>query len=328
MPRFSKICIAVIAVMIGLITTDKAQAQGPAWPSKPIKMIVTFAAGGGADFVARNIASKMSEYLGQTVVIENRAGGGGLIGNDLVAKAAPDGYTLLMGAAGPLTVAPHLYDKVPYDAQKDLVPVSLVAASPFTLVINTEVPVNNLSQLIELIKKSPGKITYGSSGTGGAPHLAGELFTNMTQLNAVHVPYKGLAPAINDLLGNHVNMLFADTGLVVQQISVGKLKAIAITSAQRSPLLPEVPTMSEAGLPGYLAGSWYGILAPAGTPSNIITRINEVVNLSLKDDELQKKFIMQGLESKAMSPGQFAEIFETDYKKWGLLIKEKGIKLD
>ena len=328
MPRFSKICIAVIAVMIGLITTDKAQAQGPAWPSKPIKMIVTFAAGGGADFVARNIASKMSEYLGQTVVIENRAGGGGLIGNDLVAKAAPDGYTLLMGAAGPLTVAPHLFDKVPYDAQKDLVPVSLVAASPFTLVINTEVPVNNLSQLIELIKKSPGKITYGSSGTGGAPHLAGELFTNMTQLNAVHVPYKGLAPAINDLLGNHVNMLFADTGLVVQQISVGKLKAIAITSAQRSPLLPEVPTMSEAGLPGYLAGSWYGILAPAGTPSNIITRINEVVNLSLKDDELQKKFIMQGLESKAMSPGQFAEIFETDYKKWGLLIKEKGIKLD
>jgi tripartite-type tricarboxylate transporter receptor subunit TctC len=328
MPRFSKICIAVIALMIGLITTDKAQAQGPAWPSKPIKMIVTFAAGGGADFVARNIASKMSEHLGQTVVIENRAGGGGLIGNDLVAKAAPDGYTLLMGAAGPLTVAPHLYDKVPYDAQKDLVPVSLVAASPFTLVINTEVPVNNLSQLIELIKKSPGKITYGSSGTGGAPHLAGELFTNMAQLNAVHVPYKGLAPAINDLLGNHVNMLFADTGLVVQQISVGKLKAIAITSAQRSPLLPEVPTMSEAGLPGYLAGSWYGILAPAGTPSNIITRINEVVNLSLKDDELQKKFILQGLESKAMSPGQFAEIFETDYKKWGLLIKEKGIKLD
>lgn len=328
MPRFSKICIAVIALMIGLITTDKAQAQGPAWPSKPIKMIVTFAAGGGADFVARNIASKMSEHLGQTVVIENRAGGGGLIGNDLVAKAAPDGYTLLMGAAGPLTVAPHLFDKVPYDAQKDLVPVSLVAASPFTLVINTEVPVNNLSQLIELIKKSPGKITYGSSGTGGAPHLAGELFTNMAQLNAVHVPYKGLAPAINDLLGNHVNMLFADTGLVVQQISVGKLKAIAITSAQRSPLLPEVPTMSEAGLPGYLAGSWYGILAPAGTPSNIITRINEVVNLSLKDDELQKKFILQGLESKAMSPGQFAEIFETDYKKWGLLIKEKGIKLD
>jgi tripartite-type tricarboxylate transporter receptor subunit TctC len=328
MPRFSKICIAVIALMIGLITTDKAQAQGPAWPSKPIKMIVTFAAGGGADFVARNIASKMSEHLGQTVVIENRAGGGGLIGNDLVAKAAPDGYTLLMGAAGPLTVAPHLYDKVPYDAQKDLVPVSLVAASPFTLVINTEVHVNNLSQLIELIKKSPGKITYGSSGTGGAPHLAGELFTNMAQLNAVHVPYKGLAPAINDLLGNHVNMLFADTGLVVQQISVGKLKAIAITSAQRSPLLPEVPTMSEAGLPGYLAGSWYGILAPAGTPSNIITRINEVVNLSLKDDELQKKFILQGLESKAMSPGQFAEIFETDYKKWGLLIKEKGIKLD
>ncbi len=291
-------------------------------------MIVTFAAGGGADFVARTVASKMTESLGKPVIVENRAGSGGLIGDDVVAKAAPDGYTLLMGAAGPLTVAPHLYTRIPYDPKKDLIPVALVAASPFTLVLNPAVPANTLKELIALIKKSPGTMTYGSSGTGGAPHLAGELFTNMAGVNAIHVPYKGLSPAINDLLGGHVQILFADTGLVLQQIRLGKLKAIAVTSTQRSPLLPDVPTMAEAGLPGYVAGSWYGILAPAGTPTTVINKINDVVRLALASEDLKKQFIAQGLESTAMTPEEFTTLFETDYQKWGVLIMDKNIKLE
>lgn len=303
-------------------------ALAQSWPTRPVKLIVTFAAGGGADLVAREIAPRLGDALGQPFIVENHAGAGGLIGDDLVAKAPPDGQTLLLGAAGPLTVAPHLYAKVPYDTLADLVPVALVATTPFVLVVNPDVQASNVADLTALAKASPGKLVYGSSGTGGAPHLAGELYDNMAGVKMTHAPYKGLAPAINDLLGGHIQVLFADTGLVVPHIKAGKLKALAVTGRQRSPLLPDVPTLREAGLPDYQAGSWYGILAPAGIPPAIVSRVNAEVRAALASPDLQHHLIAQGLEPSPATPEEFAALLHADYAKWGKLIKQANIKLD
>lgn len=317
-----KLFLAFITLTCGILVNAET------WPSKPIKLIVTFAAGGGADFVARAIAGKLTDSLGQPVVVENRAGGGGLIGNEAVAKAAPDGYTLLIGAAGPLTVAPHLYKKVAYDTFKDLIPVTLIASTPFVLTINPSINANNLGELTAIAKKTPGQITFGSSGTGGAPHLAGELYTAMASVNLVHVPYKGLAPAINDLLGGHIQVLFADTGLVLQHIKSGKIRALAVTGRQRSALLPELPTMIESGLRDFEAGSWYGILAPGSTPASIIARLNTDTHTALSDSDLQKQFVDQGMEPVRMNSEKFSNILREDYYKWGKLIKDSNIKLE
>ncbi len=319
----------LIAATLALLC---AHAAAPAWaqnwPAKPIKLIVTFAAGGGADFAGRNVGNRLTETLGQPVVVDNRAGGGGLIGNDAVAKAAPDGYTLLLGAAGPLTVAPHLYSKVPYDPLRDLLPVAHIASTPFVVAVHPGVAANTVAELTALAKANPGKLTYGSSGTGGAPHLAGELFTRMAGVSMVHAPYKGLAPAITDLIGGHIQVLFADTGLVLGHIKAGRLKALAVTGTQRTALLPDVPTVREAGLPAYQAGSWYGILAPAGTPPAIISRVNADVRTALANAELQKQLATQGMEPAAISPEQFAALLRDDYERWGKLIREANIKLE
>ncbi|HYF21429.1 MAG TPA: tripartite tricarboxylate transporter substrate binding protein [Ramlibacter sp.] len=325
-PTRRRLLAAAAAAPLASFVTAPALAQ--AWPARPIRLIVTFAAGGGADFAGRNVGAVLAQQLGQSVVVENRAGGGGLIGNEAVAKAAPDGYTLLLGAAGPLTVAPHLYAKVPYDPVKDLVPVAHIASTPFVLTVNPGIPANTVAEFTALVKSQPGKLTYGSSGTGGAPHLAGELFCRMAGINMVHAPYKGLGPAITDLMGNHIQVLFADTGLVLPHIKAGKFKAIAATGAQRTPLLPEVPTVREAGLPAYQAGSWYGILAPAGTPTDVQLRINAEMAKALANPELQKQLGTQGMEPAAMTREQFAAMWREDYDKWGKLIKEAGIKVE
>lgn len=319
---------SILTALFAIQFAVAAPALAQAWPAKPIKLIVTFAAGGGADFVGRAIGTKLSESLGQPVVVDNRAGGGGLIGNEAVAKAASDGYTLLLGAAGPLTVAPHLYKKIGYDTLKDLVPVALIASTPFVLVVNPSVPANTVGELTALVKSSPGKLNFGSSGTGGAPHLAGELYTTMAGVRMVHAPYKGLAPAITDLLGGHIQVLFADTGLVLPYIKAGKLKALAVTGQQRTALLPDVPTMKEAGLTGYQAGSWYGILAPAGTPAAIINRINSDVHAALGQADLQKQLVTQGMEAASTTPEQFGAVLREDYNKWGKLISDANIKLE
>ena len=327
MPNRSRRQLIAAALALPLAhATTAAWAQS--WPGKPIKLIVTFAAGGGADFAGRNVGNRLTETLGQSVVVDNRAGGGGLIGNEAAAKAAPDGYTLLLGAAGPLTVAPHLYSKVPYDTLRDLVPVAHIASTPFVVTVHPGVAANTLAELTALAKASPGKLTYGSSGTGGAPHLAGELYARMAGVSMVHAPYKGLAPAITDLLGGHIQVLFADTGLVLPHIRSGKLKALAVTGGQRTALLPEVPTVRESGLPAYQAGSWYGILAPAGTPPAIISRVNGDVRAALANPELQKQLATQGMEPVVMSPEQFGSMLREDYDKWGKLIRESNIKLE
>lgn len=317
--------IAALAMLpLGLASTARAQE----WPSKPIKMVVTFAVGGGADFVGRAIGAKLSESLGQSVVVENRVGGGGLVGNDAIAKSAPDGYSFLLGAAGPLTVAPHLYKKVGYDTLKDLVPVALIASTPFVLVVHPSVPANTVAELTALAKSSPDKFNYGSSGTGGAPHLAGELYTLTAGVKMVHAPYKGLAPAINDLIGGHIQVLFADVGLVLPHIKAGKLKALAVTSSERSELLPELPTVQEAGLKGYKAGSWYGILAPSGTPAAIVARINRDVQTALGQADFQKQLVNQGMVAAPTTSEQFASLLHDDYDRWAKLIKDANIKIE
>ncbi len=303
-------------------------AAAQTWPDRPIKLIVTFPAGGGADFVARAISPGLGEALGQTVVVENRGGANGAIGNEAVARAAPDGYTLLLGAAGALTIAPHLYKQIPFDTFKDFEPVALIGSSPFVLVVNPAVNVNSVEELTALAKSKPGKLNFGSSGTGGAPHLAGELYKRITGAPIVHVPYKGLAPAITDLLGGQVQILFADVGLVAPHIKAGTLKALAVTGRKRAPQLPDVPTMMEAGVPGYTAGTWYGVLAPAGTPKPVLMRLNTALDRIVQTPELRKSFAAHGIEPAGGSAADFAALMRDDYDKWGKVIKEGNIKAE
>ena len=316
--------LALLAVLALMPASGSLLAQ--AWPERPIRMIVTFPAGGGADWVGRAISPGLSQALGQPVVIENRGGANGAIGNEAVAHAAPDGYTLLLGAAGPLTIAPHLYEKLQFDTFKDYVPVSLVASSPFVLVVNPGVPAKSVAELTALAKSSAGKLNFGSSGTGGAPHLAGELYKTLAGAPIVHVPYKGLAPAITDLLAGNIQILFADVGLVVPHVRAGTLRALAVTSAERTGALAEVPTMIEAGVSGYTAGSWYGVLAPAGTPAAIVARVNAELARILATPEIRVQFEKQGLSTVGGPAAAFSKVMRDDYDKWGRLIRAGGIK--
>jgi tripartite-type tricarboxylate transporter receptor subunit TctC len=320
---------AFLAVLVGSITlalTPQASAQP--YPAKPIKLVVTFAAGGGADFVARVIAAKLSEPLGQPVVVENRAGAGGAIGAEYVAKSPPDGYTLLLGAAGTLTILPNLQEKVPFDSMKDFVPIGLAGSSPFVLAVSSTVPANSVAELTALAKANPGKLNFGSSGNGGAPHLAGELYKRVAGIDIVHVPYKGLAPAITDVLGGQLQILFADIGLIAPHLKAGKLKALAVTGRERSSVLPDLPTMIEAGVPGYQAGTWYGILAPVGTPTAIVTRLNAELLKIIATSEIKTQFAVQGIEPAGGPPDQFAALIRDDSARWGRLIKEANIKAE
>jgi tripartite-type tricarboxylate transporter receptor subunit TctC len=317
---------AIGTVLLAVTAALAAPAFGQAYPNKPIKMIVTFPAGGGADFVGRAISPKLTDSLGQPVVVDNRAGAGGNIGAEAAAKSPPDGYTLLLGAAGTMTISPNLYDKVPFDTFKDFEPIVLVGSSPFVLAVNPSVAANTLAELTAFAKANPGKLNYGSSGNGGAPHLAGELYKSMAGINMVHVPYKGLAPAITDLLGGQVQVLFADVGLVAPHIKAGKVKAIAVTGASRATALPDVPTMSEAGLTGYRAGTWYGLFAPTGTPKDVIARVNADAVKAVAGADMKSQFGQQGIEPAGGTPAEFATLIRDDYAKWSKLIKEANIK--
>ncbi len=315
------------AALLSMALIFAPRAFGQPYPTKPIRVVVTFPVGGGADFAGRVIAAKLAEAFGQAVIVDNRAGGGGMIGNEAIAKSPPDGYALLLGAAGPMTIVPNLYENVSVNTLKDFEPISLIASSPFVLTVNPSMPANTLSEFTALAKASPGKLNFGSSGTGGAPHLAGELYKRMAGVDIVHVPYKGLAPAITDLLGGQIQVLFADVGLVRPHFKSGKLKAIAVTGRERSLTLPDVPTMMEAGLAGYRAGTWYGLLAPAGTPKPIITRLNAEVRKALALPDVKSQFMTQAADPAPTTPEQFATLIRDDFNKWSQLIKDAKIKL-
>jgi tripartite-type tricarboxylate transporter receptor subunit TctC len=303
-------------------------AHAQPYPSQPIKMIVPFTAGGTTDILARTIGQKLSESLHQPVIVENRPGAGGNIGADAVAKAKPDGYTILMGTIGTQAINTSLYSKMPYDSARDFAPVTLVAIVPNVLMVHPSVPAKNVKELIALAKAKPGQLNFASSSTGGSPHLSGEMFKQMTGVDIVHVPYKGSAPAITDLLGGQVTLMFDNLPSGLPQVKAGKLRALGVTSARRSPAAPDIPTIAESGVPGYEVDSWFGILAPAGTPAEIVNKLNAEIVRILKLPDVNERLAEQGAQPVGDTPQHFAEHIRKETAKWAKVVKASGAKAD
>ena len=298
------------------------------YPTKAIRLIVPFAAGGGSDITARTVALKLQDALGQPVVIENKPGAGGNIGTELAAKSPPDGYTIVMGVVGPVAVNPSLFGNLTYDPVRDLAPITQAVSVTNMLVVHPSVPASTLKELIEYGRRNPGKLAAATGGTGTAGHMAAELFKSMTRLDMAVVPYKGAAPAVNDLVGGQVPMSFEALLSTLPFVKAGKLKAIAVTTSTRSSLLPDVPTMAESGLPGYEATNWYGFLAPAKTPRDIIERLNTEMVKILQMTEVKEKLAGLGAEPVGNTPQQFAEIIRSDAAKWKRIVAETGAKAE
>jgi tripartite-type tricarboxylate transporter receptor subunit TctC len=311
-----------------LVLPAIANAQTPAYPTKPIRLVVPFPAGGATDILAREVAKHLTETWGQSVVVDNRPGAAGNIGSELVAKAPPDGYTLEMGTVGTHAINASLYSKMPYDHVKDFVPVILVAGVPNVLVVNPSVPVNSVQELIAYAKANPGKLNFASSGSGTSIHLSGELFKVMAGVQMTHVPYKGSAPALQDLIGGQVQLMFDNLPPSLPQIKAGKLRALGVTSATRAPALPDTPTIAESGLPGFEASSWFGILAPAGTSPAIVAKLNAEIAKWLASPEAKEKLAAVGANIAGGTPEDFARHIQAETAKWAKVVKESGAKVD
>ncbi|MFN4361115.1 MAG: Bug family tripartite tricarboxylate transporter substrate binding protein [Hylemonella sp.] len=316
--------LGALVAAAGLLPLAQAQQ---AYPSKPVKVIVSFPPGGVADVLARLVAAPLQDALGQPVVVENRAGSGGNIGADAVAKSPADGYTLLMSSGGTVSVNPHIYAKMPFDPTKDITPVASVARVAVFLVARNNLPVNNAKEFVDYLKANPGKLSYGSPGNGSSPHLAGEMFKSMSNTFAVHVPYRGAAPALNDLLAGQIDYAF-DPGIGLTHVRAGRLKLLAVGSPKRSPMFPDVPTVEEAGLKGFDADSYFGFYAPAGTPAAVITRLNTEINKILNTPATKERIAALGGEAVPMSPQSFAARAAEDSKRFGTLIRERKITGD
>ena len=312
------------ASALGLLALTPLAAQAQAFPTKAITIIVPFSAGGTTDILARVLGQFISKDLGQPVIIDNRAGAGGNIGTQLVARAAPDGYTILMGTVGTHAINQSLYPKLAFDPIKDFAPLTRVALVPNLLVANPAQPFKTVKELMAYAKANPGKVTFGSSGSGTSIHLSGELFKQMAGVDIQHVAYKGSAPAVNDLLGNHIAIMFDNMPSAISHVKAGKLRPLAVTTAQRSPALPDVPTIAEAGVPGYEATSWFGLLAPAKTPAPVVARLNAVILKALADPDVKKKLLEQGAEPAGETPAQFAAFIASETVKWGKIVKQSG----
>jgi tripartite-type tricarboxylate transporter receptor subunit TctC len=311
--------VIALAFAAGMIST-----LAQTWPTHPIRLVVNFPPGGAADLLARLIGQSLGETLGQPVVIENKGGANGNLGGEAVARSAPDGYSLLMSSGSMVAINPHLYASMPFDPAKDLIPVASVARVPFYLVVRAENPVQDFKAFIADLRANPGKRNFGSPGIGSSPHLAAELLKKMTGTDAVHVPYRGAAPALNDLLAGQLDFLF-DPGIAIEHVKAGKLRAIAIGSPQRSPQLPDVPTLAEFGLAGFDADAIFGVYAPAGTPRDIVARLNTEINRALATVALKERIMAVGNIPAAMSPDEFGERAREDSKRFGAIIRERGI---
>jgi len=321
--KVMRLLLALVAVVI---VVPRVAAQD--YPTKPIRFIVPFPAGGGTDIFSREIAHKLSETLKWVVVIDNKPGAGGNIGMDAVAKAPPDGYTIGMGQTSNMAINPTLYTKLPYDPRKDLAPIALVADAPLVLVVPASSPFKTLADLVEAAKKKPGEITFGSPGNGTVAHLTGELLQSAAGIKLSHIPYKGSAQAITDLMGGQVQSYMSSIPTALSHIKGGKLRAIAVTSAKRVPTLPDVPTVGEAGYKGFDANTWFGIVAPAGTPPAIVNKLNAEINRVLKSPDIRDKFAAEGGGALGGTPQEFAAVLKADYGKWGKVVKDANIKLD
>ncbi|MEO8249914.1 MAG: tripartite tricarboxylate transporter substrate binding protein [Burkholderiales bacterium] len=319
---------------IGVIASTIAHAQNK-WPAKPVKIVVPFAAGGTTDLLARAMAPELGKAFGQSFIVDNKPGAGGNIGADLVAKSQPDGYTLLMGTVGTHGINRALYPKLSFDPIKDFAPITLVAAVPNVLVMQTEKAkewgIASVQDLIKYAKANPGKLNMASSGNGTSIHLAGELFQSMTGTKMVHSPYKGSGPALMDMVGGTMDVMFDNLPSALQQIKAGKLKALAVTSSKRSAALPDVPTIEEAGGPvlkGYEASSWFGLLAPAGTPADIVNRLQQESAKALASPAVKEKLEAQGAIPGGITPAEFAKHIDAEHKKWAEVVKASGAKVD
>ena len=318
----------LVALAAATFATALSPALAQGYPAKPIRIVVPFPAGGATDILARAAAQKMTEAWGQPVVVDNRPGAGGNIGSDAVAKAPNDGYTLLMGTVGTHAINASLYAKMPYDHVKDFVPIVLVAGVPNVLVVHPSVPVSSVQELIAYGKANPGKLNFASSGSGTSIHLSGELFKTMTGVQMTHVPYKGSAPAVSDLLGGQVQLMFDNLPVSLPHIKGGKLKALAVTSRARAASLPDVPTLHESGLPGFDASSWFGLLAPAGTPADVITKVNGEVAKWIASAEGRERLAAVGANPAGGTPDDFAKHIAAETTKWAKVVKDSGAKVE
>ena len=325
MKPFASITLAATLVFAAL---SPSGALAQAYPNKPIRLIVPYAPGGATDIISRAVAIELAKTLGQAVNVDNRAGAGGNLGSELAARAAPDGYTLLTSASSLHGITPFLYKKLNYDPNKDLLPIIVLAGFANVLVVNPSVPANSVKDVIALAKSQPGKLTCASSGSGSTIHMSCEMFKQMLGLEITHVPYKGSGPAVTDLMGGHVNLMFDNIPSAITHIRSGKLRALATTGARRSPTLPDLPTVVETGVPGYESTAWFGIAAPVGTPREIIARLNADGQKAVRAPEFVKRMTDLGYEIVGGTPEQMASMIQDEYRRWGPIVKASGATVD
>ena len=318
--------VRIASAVICLLAAAAAAAQ--VYPSKPLRVVVPFPAGGPTDIVARLLAPKLTELMGQQVIVENRAGANGLIGVDHVAKSAPDGYTMAMTTASPVAISPAVYPKMPFDTLRDLATVTLATTTPELFVVHPSVPARSVKELIALARARRGELNVASTGSGSLPHLALELLKVATRADVVHVPYNGAAPAVAALVGGQVHGMFADLPVLLPHVQSGKLRALAVASPKRAGLLPDLPTMTEQGLPGVEAVNWYGVVVPAATPREIVARLNEGLVKALADPSLREKLSARGAEPVGNAPDQFGAYLRADLARWAKLARTTNIKVD
>ena len=314
-------------ILLGMAMLAATAAGAQDYPARPVRLVVPYAPGGPVDIVARITGQKLSEVMGQQFVVDNRAGAGGNIAVEMVAHATPDGYTLLMGANGTNAINPSLYKNMPVDPERDLAPVSQVAASAMILVVHPSLPVSSVKDLVALAKAKPGAITYASSGSGSTAHLSGELLKSLAKISLLHVPYKGAGPALTDLVGGQVQTMITGVSSTLPYVKSGRLKALGVSSEKRQPLLPDVPAIAEQ-LPGYEVSTWYGVFAPAKTPRPLVAKLNVVLNKALVAPDAQAKFAAVGADAQPNSPEQFARAVSRERAKWAKIIKESGARAD
>jgi tripartite-type tricarboxylate transporter receptor subunit TctC len=324
-PRTMVRLLLCLALALGFSLAE-VSAQTTKYPDKPVKILVGFSAGGGTDVVARILAQKMTESLGQTVLVENRSGASGMIAGEAVAKSAPDGYTLMMGTQTTFAVAPTLYRKTSLDPARDFAGVAMSAISPLVLVLHPSVPAQSVADVIAMAMAKPGAINFGSGGLGTTPHMTGELFLSVAGIKMAHVAYRGEAPAINDLIGGQIPLMFANLSAVVGNIKAGQLRALGVTSAKRAPAVPDVPTLAEAGLPGFEAATWFALVAPAGTPRDVRARLNAEVKRALDLPDVKQRFADLGMTAEDSTPESLDAYIKSEIAKWTRVIKEADIR--
>jgi len=315
-----------LAFVLAFPMQVEAQAQG--YPAKPIRFVVPYPPGGPLDVIARLLGAKVAESVHQPVIVDNKPGAGGNIGADAVAKSPPDGYTILMGAVATHAINPTLYANIPYDAARDFIAVTQVASTPNVLVVNPSVPASNVKEFIAYAKANPGKLNFGSGSTGSAGHLAGELFKSMAGVDMVHVPYKGAAPAMQDLVGGQIQLMFDNLASSLTQVRAGRIRALAVTTARRSALAPDLPTIAESGLPGFDISTWFGIFTPAGTPRDIVEKLHAEFTRALADREVRDRMLALGAEPVGNAPAEFAAYIRAEADKYARVIKASGAKAD